>query len=262
MTERPLRVVMFGGGPVLERDVRQFLVRLEAHPDIELLAAICQSQDQSWRAVVGDLWQRRRLLAIPLLVLRMAGALGRMLARRSQEVELNRQVNALAERIIFVPDIHAPEVLARVRTLQPDLGLIYGSPILKPALFQIPRCGTLGIHHGKVPQYRGKKTTFWAIYNGETEAGVTIQRVNAGLDTGEVVNSGSVPIGRRSYSAVWNDLVALGLELYIRSILEVRAGKAVYRPQEGLRGQLYRDPTLPDIVRFWRREAGRRLSML
>ena len=70
---------------------------------------------------------------------------------------------------------------------------VCGAPILKPELFEIPAFGTLGIHHGRLPEYRGKKTTFWAIYNGDSTAGVTIQRINAGLDTGEIVCTGEVP---------------------------------------------------------------------
>lgn len=256
---RPIRVVMFGGGPVLARDVKQFLVRLEAHPEIELLGAFCQSAGQSWAEVARDIWRRRRWLAIPLLTLQFVEGIGRFLRHPRAGGELNRGLAALADRIHYVPDIHAEAVLAQVRALAPDLGLIYGSPILKPALFEIPALGTLGIHHGQVPQYRGKKTTFWALYNGEPVAGVTIQKVNAGLDAGEIVNSGAVPTNRRSYGAIWHELEALGLDLYLQSILEVKAGTAVYRPQTGPEGKLYRDPRIGDYWRFWERQLRRRV---
>lgn len=257
---RPIRVVVFGGGPVLERGIKQFICRLEAHPDIKFLDAICQSPSQSFGAVVHDLWRRRRFLALPLLLVRAGSAVGRCLAQPRAEVELNRQLDRLSDRIHFVPDIHAGEVLERVRSLKPDLGLIYGSPILKPELFEIPTCGTLGIHHGKVPEYRGKKTMFWAMYNGEESAGVTIQKVNAGLDTGEIVKVGAVPIGCRSQRAVWNALEALGLDLYVQAIIEVKEGIASYRPQVGKKGKLYRDPKLGDIVTVWWRQLSRCIS--
>jgi methionyl-tRNA formyltransferase len=166
----------------------------------------------------------------------------------------------MADRICFVKDIHAPEVIEQVRTLAPDLGLIYGSPILKPALFELPARGSLGIHHGKVPQYRGNKTAFWALYNGEREAGVTIQKINAGLDTGLIVKEGSVPARGRALRAVWRDLEALGLDLYIAAILEVKQGTAVYRPQVGPKGKLYRNPKLRDYAGFWGRQIKRRLA--
>jgi methionyl-tRNA formyltransferase len=153
-----------------------------------------------------------------------------------------------------VPDIHAGDVLERVRSLAPDLGLIYGSPILKSVLFEIPTFGTLGIHHGQVPEYRGKKTTFWAMFNGEKTAGVTIQKVNAGLDTGQIVKQGVVPIGCHSQRAVWHELEALGLNLYIQAIIEVKQGTASYQPPLGQKGKLYRDPQLADIATLWWRQ--------
>jgi methionyl-tRNA formyltransferase len=166
----------------------------------------------------------------------------------------------MSDRIFWVHNIHTQEVLDHISRLRPDLGLIYGSPILKPELFEIPILGTLGIHHGKVPAYRGNKTTFWAMYNGEDVAGVTIQKINAGLDTGSIVKEGEVPIGRRSYSRVWNDLEALGLDLYIQAILEVKTGTASYRPQVGKKGKLYRNPKFKDFIVFWFRQAKRWLK--
>jgi folate-dependent phosphoribosylglycinamide formyltransferase PurN len=257
--DRPIRVLLFGGGPVLEEDVKEFLIRLEAEPDIEFLGAFCQSTGQTVKHIILDLWQRRRWLAIPLLALRIGASCIHFLLHSRRRHRQNRQLARLATRIHLVPNLHAQTVVDQIRTLAPDLGLVYGSPILKPALFELPALGTLGIHHGKVPQYRGKKTTFWAMYNGETEAGVTIQKINRGLDTGHIVNSGAVSTVRRSYGAVWSQLVSLGLDLYIQSILQVKNGTATYRPQEGPKGKLYRDPKMSDIWRFWRQQLVHRL---
>jgi methionyl-tRNA formyltransferase len=127
-------------------------------------------------------------------------------------------------------------------------------------LFEIPVLGTLGIHHGKVPEYRGKKTTFWAMFNGEKTAGVTIQKVNAGLDMGEIAKQGEVSIGRRSLRSVWNELEKLGLDLYLQAIVEVKQGTASYQPQVGKKGKLYRDPKLGDILTFWWKQFNRRHS--
>jgi methionyl-tRNA formyltransferase len=147
-----------------------------------------------------------------------------------------------------------------VRSLAPDLGLLYGSPILKPELFEIPTLGTLGIHHGKAPEYRGKKTTFWAMFNGEKTAAVTIQKINAGLDTGEIVKQGEVTIGRRSYRTVCRELEILGLELYLQAIIDVKQGAASYSPQLGKKRKLYRDPKFADIVRFTFRQLKKRFA--
>ena len=150
--KHPIRVVMFGSGPELNPDARQFLCRLEDHPEIEFLGAFCQAQSQSMRAVFHDLWVRRRWLAFPLFIAWLVNRGAGFLKHPHQAAELKRKLQVIADRIHFVPDIHAPEVLTHVSALKDDLGLIYGSPILRPALFEIPRLGTLGIHHGKVPE--------------------------------------------------------------------------------------------------------------
>jgi hypothetical protein len=245
-------VVLFGGGPTLDPGAEELVAQLDAHPEIEFLAAFCESQEQTLEAVAVDLWRRRRWLAPPLLLLRLFDAARRWLSHTLRS-RGRRGHRALREKIRYVPDIHAPAVLGAVREIAPDLGLIYGSPILKPALFETPGFGTLGIHHGKLPEYRGKKTTFWAMFNGECSAGVTIQRINAGLDTGEVIREGAVPIGRLPLSVVWRRLEALGLDLYLRAILDVKQGRAHPRAPVGRWGQLCRDPGARDILEFWRR---------
>jgi folate-dependent phosphoribosylglycinamide formyltransferase PurN len=260
--KRPIQVVMFGSGPELNPDARQFLCRLEGHPEIEFLGAFCQAKSQSWRAVFVDLWMRRSWLALPLFIAWLANKSIRFLRNPRQEIELKRKLESIAGRVHFVADIHAPDVLDRVSALQPDLGLIYGSPILRPELFEIPRLGTLGIHHGKVPEYRGNKTTFWAMYNGEPVAGVTIQKVNKGLDTGSVVKTGEVKTHGRGYAAVVRELEALGLDLYIEAILDVKHGVAMFRPQEGVKGKLYRNPKWADFLRFWGKQIQRRLGIV
>ena len=259
MMDRPIRVILFGGGPVLEHGALRFVATLDAHPDVEFLGAVCQSHGQGIVSILEDLWRRRGLLALPLFAARAWGGLRRWLLHPRREWRLRSDLRRLTGPIRYMEDIHAPEVLGLVRELGPDLGLIYGSPILKPELFEIPKHGTLGIHHGSLPKYRGRKTTFWEMYEGEEVAGVTIQRVNRGLDTGEIVQEGRVRIGSRSRSRVWRELEDLGLELYLRAILEVRNGTARYRPQEGPKGGLYRDPPPSLILRLWWRQLCKRM---
>jgi folate-dependent phosphoribosylglycinamide formyltransferase PurN len=250
----PIRVVVFGGGPGLERGLKEFICRLEDCRDIEFLGAFCQPGEQSIWATVKDLWRRRGFLALPLFLVQLGRRTGQFLIDPRAELKLNRHIARLTDRIHSLPNIHHEAVLTRVRSLAPDLGLVYGSPILRAELFTIPSLGTLGIHHGKAPEYRGKKTTFWAMYDGEPTAGVTIQKINAGLDTGEIVKQGEVTIGHRSYRAVCKDLEILGLELYLNAIIGVKHGTALYSPQVGKRRKLCRDPRFADLIRFtWRR---------
>ena len=252
---------MFGSGPELNPDAKQFLCRLDAHPEIEFLAAFCQAESQSVGAVFRDLWNRRSMLAFPLFALSMLNKTFRFLLYPRAEIALRKKLRSISGKIHFVKNIHAPEIIRRVANLHPDLGLIYGSPILKPELFEIPTIGTLGIHHGKVPEYRGNKTTFWMMYNGEPCAGVTIQKINKGLDTGSIVKTGTVNAYRRGYRTVVRELEALGLDLYIQAILDVKHGAAEYQPQAGRKGRLYRNPKPVDFIRFWGKQIRRRLNI-
>jgi folate-dependent phosphoribosylglycinamide formyltransferase PurN len=258
---RPIRVVMFGSGPKLNSDAKEFLCRLEEHPEIEFLGAYCQAESQSLRAVFLDLWKRRRALAFPLFAVWILNQAFHFVLHPLEEVKLAKKLKNISGRMHFVKNIHAQEVLQQVSAGQPDLGLIYGSPILKPELFEIPRLGTLGIHHGKVPEYRGNKTAFWMMYNDEPCAGVTIQKINQRLDTGMIVKTGEVKAQRRAYRAVVRELEALGLDLYIQAILEVKNGVAEYITQTGGKGSLYRNPKPVDFLKFWGKQIKRRLNI-
>jgi folate-dependent phosphoribosylglycinamide formyltransferase PurN len=258
---RPIRVVMFGSGHAINPDTKRFICRLEEHPEIEFLGAFCQMEFASLSARFQDLRKRRGVLAVPLLAERILENVFRFLLHPHEEITLAKKFNNISERLHFVQNIHSPEVVQQVSELQPDLGLIYGSPILKPELFEIPRLGTLGIHHGKVPEYRGTKTTFWMMYNGERCVGVTIQKVNKGLDTGSVVKTGEVRSYRRAYLPVLRESEALGIDLYLQAVLEVKHGVAEIKPQIGVRSKLYRTPKVADYLRFLALQIKRRLSL-
>ena len=250
--DRSIRVVVFTSGPDLEDGLRELLCQLESHADTALMGVIWESEGTTLADAWKDLRRRRGVLA-PLLFALDAARRARRRLRPARQKRLGAVLNQIADRVHVVADMHADPVLEKIRALAPDLGLSYGSPILRPALFEIPSRGTLGIHHGKLPEYRGKKTTFWAIYCGEAYAGVTIQRLTPRLDAGEIVCEGRIRVGRRTLGAVWRRLEALGVALYLQAILAVRDGRADFEPPRGAQGTLFRDPTPRDIAVFWLR---------
>ena len=227
---RPIRVVLFAGAfRAVRTRVRSVARRASggavpwrclSEPGIR--ASLSRGRRRCWR----------KLLAPVVLAVYATHAALRFARRPRAELALRRRVRAALARVVTVPDIHAPSILEQVRLLSADLGLVYGAPVLKPQLFEIPAFGTLGIHHGKLPRYRGMKTTFWAMLNGEQTAGVTIQKINAGVDTGDVVCAGEVPLQGKRYGRVDAEVQALGLTLYLAAIVAVKRGEAFYRSQE------------------------------
>ena len=250
---RKFSVVVFTGGPVLDAQVLRFISRIEDEPAIDLVGIVSQSPVRGLRGTVVDLWRRRGVLALPILLLNGLAAMINTLFRPTAMLKRRRMSSAVLDRIEFFGDIHSEDALEHVRGLDPALGLVYGGPIVRPELFTIPELGTLGIHHGKVPHYRGKKTTFWALYNGETEVGVIIQRISDQLDAGDIIRQSTLPVRNRLLPLVKKDLEHIGIDLYLDAIKDVLDGKASYVPQPAGSRPLYKDPTAIEILRFWGR---------
>ena len=77
---------------------------------------------------------------------------------------------------------------ANLQALAPDLIVVvaYGC-ILPQAVLDIPKFGCINLHVSLLPKYRGSAPVQWAVLNGDTETGVSIQQMDAGLDTGDVL---------------------------------------------------------------------------
>ena len=256
---RPIRVVLIRGRfqpPAAQR----FYVLLDEHPEIELVGCLCQSAGEGLLERVRDAWRRRGVLAAPILASQGGRAAARFVLHPGRELGLRRRMASIDRRTELVADVHEPQVVGRVRRLEPDLAVIYGGPILKPELFEIPRFGTLSIHHGRLPEYRGRKTTFWEMDEGRPTAGVAIQRIGAGLDTGDIVAQGEVPIGDKSYPRVWREVQDLGVTLYLDAILQIKRGTGSFRPQAGGAGRLYRDPSWFPVLRLGWKQMKKRWS--
>ena len=123
--------------------------------------------------------------------------------------------------------------ITELRTLQPDLIVVaaYGH-ILPPTILDLPRFGCLNVHTSLLPRYRGAAPIQWAIANGDTETGVTIMKIDEGLDTGDIVAQHRIPIRPEDDSVTLHDRLArLGAELLMRTIPDYVAGKIQPAPQ-------------------------------
>ena len=105
---------------------------------------------------------------------------------------------ALAEKIpVFQPaKVRAPEVEQQLRELTPEMIVIiaYGQ-IIPAGLLGIPKYGWINLHASLLPKYRGAAPIHWAIVNGETRTGLTTMRIDAGMDTGEMLLQEELAIG-------------------------------------------------------------------
>lgn len=123
--------------------------------------------------------------------------------------------------------------IAELRELKPDLMVVvaYGQ-ILPPAILDLPPYGCLNVHTSLLPKYRGAAPIQWAIANGEPETGVTIMKMDAGLDTGPVLAMRRTPILPADDSQSLHDRLAqLGTELLVETIPDYVARKISPQPQ-------------------------------
>ena len=122
---------------------------------------------------------------------------------------------------------------AELRALNPDLIVVvaYGQ-ILPQTILDLPKHGCINVHTSLLPKYRGAAPIQWAIANGETETGVTIMKMDAGLDTGPILSQRRTPISAEDDSQALHDRLAqLGAELLVETIPDYVAGKIQPQPQ-------------------------------
>jgi peptidoglycan/xylan/chitin deacetylase (PgdA/CDA1 family) len=155
--------------------------------------------------------------------------------------------------LIEVEDINAPTTGQRVREFGAELGLSLAAPILRPTVFDAPRRGTLNLHKGRVPHYRGMPPAFWELWNAEPSVGCTVHWVDEKLDTGDIAAQGEIPCGKYStLRGLQLQLDDLGVALMTRAVLDISAGHSVRMPQP-TGGRTYRKPTLSQVSALERR---------
>ena len=123
--------------------------------------------------------------------------------------------------------------IQELRQLGPNLIVVaaYGQ-ILPQAILELPRFGCLNVHASLLPKYRGAAPIQWALLNDERETGVTIMKMDAGLDTGPILTQRPTPISPQDNAATVHDkLAALGAELLLATIPSYVEGKILPRPQ-------------------------------
>ena len=93
--------------------------------------------------------------------------------------------------------------------------------------------GCINVHASLLPKYRGASPIQWAVLDGEKESGVTIMRMDAGVDTGDIVTQKAIPLDTdETAGSLFDKLSALGASLLCDTIETIENGTAVYTPQD------------------------------
>lgn len=120
-----------------------------------------------------------------------------------------------------------------IRQQKPDLAIIIAYGKIIPAnLLEISKFGWLNIHASLLPKYRGASPIQGSILNGESQTGVTLMKIDQGLDTGSIISQKEIPIEPTdNFQTLHEKLARLGAELIKESLLDYLNGKLKLIPQ-------------------------------
>jgi methionyl-tRNA formyltransferase len=144
-----------------------------------------------------------------------------------------------------------------LRRLEPDLGIVvaYGH-ILRPEILSIPPRGMINVHASLLPRYRGAAPIQHAILRGETETGITIMQMEAGLDSGPILHRITTAIGAdETAGELAGRLADLGATALVEALSLISGGLSRGKPQDHTRAT-YAPKIDRDMARLsWQRDA-------
>jgi len=143
--------------------------------------------------------------------------------------------------VITPDDPNTPEVVDRIRALQPDfIFSFYYRLMLKQALLDIPPRGALNMHGSLLPKYRGRVPVNWAIIHGETETGATLHYMTGKPDNGDIVAQQAVPILPNDTAHEVFQKVTVAAEMALHGVMPaLLTGKAPRRKQDLSQGAYF-----------------------
>lgn len=153
--------------------------------------------------------------------------------------------------------INTPEGMHRLRVLHPDLCVVVAfGQIISPELLSVPRFGWINVHPSLLPLYRGASPLQEAILNGDTHTGVTIMRMDALMDHGDILAQRSIPIASdETLKTLEAKTIQQGVPLLIETIRHIARGTAHNQPQDHARATYTRMLTKDTGMLIWNEPA-------
>lgn len=160
-------------------------------------------------------------------------------------------VRNLGLTIYEVDNFHSESSVSLMQNAEADLGIIYGTNIIKESVFSIPKLGSINLHQGLAPYYRGGPPIFWELFNDEKEVGITVHFVASKVDSGDIILQKNVPLDYDfACETDFEEFIAsfqAGLReesanLIAESVKLVMSGNEQRKPQDVSIGKRYRLP--------------------
>ena len=136
---------------------------------------------------------------------------------------------------VFQPDrVRDPSFLETFWDLAPDLVIVAAfGQILPKEIILAPKLGCINIHPSLLPKYRGAAPINWALIRGEEKTGVSIMRMDEGVDSGAILLQEETPIGpSETFGMLHDRLAQMGAELLLIALAMLQANTLQPRPQD------------------------------
>jgi hypothetical protein len=238
---------------------REGLARwLASFSDLVGVVIICETTQQKWRRIRREMKRVGLLRFFDPLAFRLyyaAVLAGKDRTWEKQKLEALRSIYPPLRSDLDVLYTHSPntaEAEKFVRRLAPDLMLARCKFILKERIFGVPSRGTFVMHPGICPEYRNAHGCFWALANRDLDkVGMTLLRIDAGIDTGPVYGHYSYPYDElhESHIVIQHRVVLENLDDLREHFSEIYAGTAKTVDVSGRNSATWGQPWLS---RYWK----------
>ncbi len=130
-------------------------------------------------------------------------------------------------------NVNSLSFVAKIEQIAPDIVIVVAfGQILSADFLSIPGICFLNLHPSLLPRHRGAAPIPWAIIRGDRETGVTVQRIEEGIDEGRIIVQEKIPISLEDTAGDLEDkLSLLGAELLLKTIKMIKEGSAKYTIQ-------------------------------
>lgn len=130
--------------------------------------------------------------------------------------------------------VRNPSFLDEVRRIQPDLVVVVAfGQILPPSFLVIPKICSINLHPSLLPRYRGPAPIPWAIIKGEKETGLTVQKIEAGVDEGKMLLQKKMPIKlTETAKDLEKRLAVAGGVVLLEAVRRIKEGRATFLEQD------------------------------
>lgn len=155
--------------------------------------------------------------------------------RQLQESDVKRYAVCHGLPVLQPVSLKDEAFIEQLRALDAQLFIVIAFRMLPEAVWQMPPLGTFNLHASLLPRYRGAAPINWAVMNGDTETGVTTFFLKHEIDTGDVIQQRSCPIGRHDNVEVIHDrLMVMGADMVLETVDAIIAGTVKPIPQDQL----------------------------